>query len=297
MTRRNCPNISYRTLEDQTPFSLTSTSPFSSLLSRPLPTASQPSNLSQVIQASPLGGPSLLTSSLATAASTTNTNGIPPNATLAYTNPNSIIRGAATMTANNSSSNLSRIQNAHDRLTWMEGVKVHSNLNQNSNNNDMIEEGGGGGGGDMNSRIVSPEHSRYPSDVESPFSGKEEDVAVEAMTKASTVQGSTRGRGSIVLDRTTVILTGGGVDTRSSSLQRGTDGGTAREGGETERAESALMSGSRTTAQNHNGNGGNGGLVHKNLGEEVTSVVRRFPRVNFEKVSYLKFQLLRSAKY
>lgn len=72
-------------------------------------------------------------------------------------------------------------------------------------------------------------------------------------------------------------------ETRSSSLQRGTDSGTgtAREGGATERAESVLSPGSKTTGTAVGGKE----TVHVNLGEEITSVVRRFPRVNFEKVS------------
>lgn len=77
---------------------------------------------------------------------------------------------------------------------------------------------------------------------------------------------------------------GGGEErpTRSSSLVRGTDGGiTAREGGETERE--SIDEGSRTTAVI----GGRGkDANHANLGEEITSVVRRFQRINFEKVGF-----------
>jgi hypothetical protein len=69
-------------------------------------------------------------------------------------------------------------------------------------------------------------------------------------------------------------------ETRSSSLQRGTDGGTAREGGETERGESEIEEGSRVTGTVLGREVG-----HSNLGEELTSVVRKFPRINFEKVS------------
>lgn len=67
--------------------------------------------------------------------------------------------------------------------------------------------------------------------------------------------------------------------TRSSSLVRGTDGGTAREGGDTERAESHMSPASTKT-----GTAVGRETHHANLGEEITSVVRRFPRVNFEKV-------------
>lgn len=69
-------------------------------------------------------------------------------------------------------------------------------------------------------------------------------------------------------------------ETRSSSLQRGTDGGTAREGGETERGESEFEEGSRLTGTVLGREVG-----HSNLGEELTSVVRKLPRINFEKVS------------
>ncbi|GAA5942949.1 Mtc5p [Sporobolomyces koalae] len=69
--------------------------------------------------------------------------------------------------------------------------------------------------------------------------------------------------------------------TRSSSMLRGTDAGTvtAREGTDTERAESlvtgeSLATGTATARE----------ATYQNLGEEITSVVRRFPRVNFEKV-------------
>ncbi|GAA5900867.1 Mtc5p [Sporobolomyces salmoneus] len=69
--------------------------------------------------------------------------------------------------------------------------------------------------------------------------------------------------------------------TRASSMVRGTDAGTvtAREGTDTERAESlvtgeSLATGTATAKE----------ATYTNLGEEITSVVRRFPRVNFEKV-------------
>ncbi|GAA5948228.1 hypothetical protein JCM3765_001326 [Sporobolomyces pararoseus] len=69
--------------------------------------------------------------------------------------------------------------------------------------------------------------------------------------------------------------------TRANSMIRGTDAGTvtAREGTDTERAESlvtgeSLATGTATAKE----------ATYSNLGEEITSVVRRFPRVNFEKV-------------
>jgi hypothetical protein len=77
--------------------------------------------------------------------------------------------------------------------------------------------------------------------------------------------------------------------TRANSAVRGTDAGTvtAREGTDTERAESfvtgeSLATGTATAKE----------TTYSNLGEEITSVVRRFPRVNFEKVSLLPCRLL-----
>ncbi|GAA5995621.1 uncharacterized protein JCM10292_005285 [Rhodotorula paludigena] len=69
--------------------------------------------------------------------------------------------------------------------------------------------------------------------------------------------------------------------TRASSVVRGTDTGTltAREGDETERAESVLSGESRQT-----GTAIGKDILYANLGEEITSVVRRFGRINFEKV-------------
>ncbi|GAA6059244.1 hypothetical protein JCM10212_006637 [Sporobolomyces blumeae] len=70
--------------------------------------------------------------------------------------------------------------------------------------------------------------------------------------------------------------------TRTSSIVRGTDAGTvtAREGTDTERAESIVTGESLAT-----GTAVAKETTYANLGEEITSVVRRFPRVNFEKVS------------
>lgn len=86
------------------------------------------------------------------------------------------------------------------------------------------------------------------------------------------------------MDAASKASNAGGIEstthTRSSSRVRGTDGGTAREGGETERAESALSPGSAKT-----GTAVGREVQHATLGEEITSVVRRFPRINFEKVS------------
>lgn len=78
--------------------------------------------------------------------------------------------------------------------------------------------------------------------------------------------------------------------TRASSVVRGTDAGTitAREGEDTERAESIM---SRESL--HTGTAIGKDNEYATFGEEITSVVRRFPRVNFEKVS----RALRAAKH
>lgn len=110
-----------------------------------------------------------------------------------------------------------RRQRAHDRLVWMEGVRV---IREPS---DATETGYQGG------QIHSGQESR--------------------------------------------------VETRASSVQRGTDSGTAREGGETERGDS-VATGSKATTTTPGKEG-----VHANLGEDITAVVRRFKRINFEKVS------------
>lgn len=70
-------------------------------------------------------------------------------------------------------------------------------------------------------------------------------------------------------------------ETRASSVVRGTDAETltAREGDDTERADSVM---SRESLQTGTAVGKNN--EYATFGEEVTSVVRRFPRVNFEKV-------------
>lgn len=70
----------------------------------------------------------------------------------------------------------------------------------------------------------------------------------------------------------------------ASSMRRGTtETGTAREGGDTERGES-VIEGSRVTGTAKEREV----AVRVGLGEEITSVVRRFPRVNFEKVGRLR---------
>lgn len=73
------------------------------------------------------------------------------------------------------------------------------------------------------------------------------------------------------------------VSLASSIYGRTTEMGTAREGGDTERGES-IVEGSRATGTAKARDRDN---VRVGLGEEITSIVRRFPRVNFEKVRSL----------
>lgn len=81
---------------------------------------------------------------------------------------------------------------------------------------------------------------------------------------------------SNVVDATVEPREKGGMESRSSSVPRGTDAGTAREGGQTETAGS--VSKATGTVRDRDG------LSYVNLGEEMTSVVRRFSRITFEKV-------------
>ena len=218
MTRRGGPDISYRTFSETpapvVPFSLVSSPP---VIPRHLAPGS--SLLSASLTASP-PTPSLLTSSLLAASFSAGPSPLsqPPPP------PREPARTAATMTT---TSARNRRQKAHDRLAWMEGVKV----------------------------------------LKPPMMG-EGDASGDTASKASNAGGT----GKEGVESTT--------HTRSSSLVRGTDAGTAREGGETERAESVMSPGSART-----GTAVGREVQHTNLGEEITSVVRRFPRVNFEKVS------------
>ncbi|GAA5873777.1 hypothetical protein JCM1840_002070 [Sporobolomyces johnsonii] len=218
VTRRGGPDVSYRS--------------FAEAPAPPLPltfapsTSSIPKHLvagSSLLSAS-LSSPSLLTSSLRNAsfpASPTNINKenlVPP--TLRYTTPADPLLPAATMTTTKVRS---RRQRAHDRLAWMEGVKVIKPVT--TLDDDLLGDEG-------DSKEPGDERPSEPT-------------------------------------------------TRASSLVRGTDGGTvtAREGGDTERAESIVTGDSLAT-----GTATGKDATYANLGEEITSVVRRFPRVNFEKV-------------
>ncbi|KAK4704736.1 SEA/GATOR complex protein SEA3/WDR59, partial [Phenoliferia sp. Uapishka_3] len=211
VTRRHSPDISYRT------FAETPAAPHAPLAFpiTPLPLLPRhlapgtSSLLAAALPAASPAGPSLLTSSLLATGFAAAPSIIPTQPTT-----RDVLRGAATMTT---SSVRNRRQRAHDRLAWMEGVKV-----------------------------LKP-----TPDLEQRYNGNKSTAGTETRPG----------------------------ETRSSSLQRGTDAGTAREGGETERAESVLAPGSKTT-----GTAVGKETVHVNLGEEITSVVRRFPRVNFEKV-------------
>lgn len=130
-------------------------------------------------------------------------------------------------------------QRAHDRLLWMEGVKV------------------------FNAEVTPSSPAELASKEEEGVKDKENEKLVNELGKEG---------GEVEREK----------DGETESIRRGTDGGTAREGEQTERGGGSVISaGSKTTAAH----GGRGNLF-ANLGEEMTSVVRRFPRVNFEKVSY-----------
>ncbi|BGP19369.1 hypothetical protein JCM10213v2_007458 [Rhodosporidiobolus nylandii] len=219
VTRRGGPDISYRTFAETPapplPLTFAPTPPTvprqlvpgASLLAASLSTSSTPS---------------LLTSSLRNAnvpGSPGHKENIPP-ASL----PHSVLAQAHTPAATMTTTKVrTRRQKEHDRLAWMEGVKVikpPQAIEGNSPDEEGIDE----------ARAAS-------------------DAPPEAPTRAS-------------------------------SIVRGTEGGTstAREGEETERAESE----SRRSEQTGTAVGKE--LLYANLGEEITSVVRRFPRVTFEKV-------------
>jgi len=196
-----------------------------------LPTSTIPKHLSSgaSLLAASLSSPptpSLLTSSLRNAslpASPQSKENVPlPTASLPY--PVTAEAKAATATMSTTRVR-NRREKEHDRLAWMEGVK-----------------------------IIRPVQA-----VEAP--------AVDEPEQLSGAEGA---------DEQTAP-----PSTRASSIVRGTDGGTAtaREGDETERADSVLSGESRQT-----GTAVGKEYLYANLGEEITSVVRRFPRINFEKV-------------
>lgn len=133
-----------------------------------------------------------------------------------------------------------RDQRANDRLAWMEGVKV-----------------------------IKPNHELGESN-------NQEGKMVTLGMKEN------EGTVSSTIDPTrdaTVEVRETGMESRSSSVPRGTDAGTAREGGQTETAGSV----SKATGTVRDRDGG----TYVNLGEEFTSIVRRMSRITFEKVRSL----------
>ena len=131
---------------------------------------------------------------------------------------------------------MNRDQRANDRLAWMEGVKV-----------------------------IKPSHE-----------GEEHNNEGKMVTLGMR---ENEGTVSNVVDATkdaTVESRETGMESRSSSVPRGTDAGTAREGGQTETAGSV----SKATGTIRDRDGGS----YVNLGEEMTSIVRRLSRITFEKV-------------
>ncbi|TNY21305.1 hypothetical protein DMC30DRAFT_416147 [Rhodotorula diobovata] len=224
VSRRGGPDISYRSFFETPapplPISFTPATPASTI---PKHLSSGASLLSASLSSPPT--PSLLTSSLRNASLPTSPQSkenVPlPPAPLPY--PVTAEAKAATATMSTTRVR-NRREKEHDRLAWMEGVKI----------------------------------IRPPQAVEAPAVDEPEQIHPDGADEQA-------------------------VDpsTRANSVVRGTDAGTvtAREGDETERADSVLSGESRQT-----GTAVGKEYLYANLGEEITSVVRRFPRINFEKV-------------
>ncbi|GAA6049970.1 hypothetical protein JCM3770_007074 [Rhodotorula araucariae] len=226
VSRRGGPDISYRSFFEAPapplPLSFTPATPVAAPSNLPKHLGLGTSLLSASLSSPP--APSLLTSSLLNASQPNppQKENIPlHSSSLPYPATAEAKAATATMTTTKVRN---RREKAHDRLAWMEGVK-----------------------------IIRPPQGAEVAAVDEP----EERPAGEPG------------------EQTAAPLT------RASSAIRGTDGGTvtAREGDETERAESVVSGESRQT-----GTAVGKEYLYANLGEEVTSVVRRFPRINFEKV-------------
>ncbi|GAA5838036.1 hypothetical protein JCM11251_006830 [Rhodosporidiobolus azoricus] len=220
VTRRGGPDISYRSFhETPAPPLPLSFAPTPTMLPKHVGTAT---SLLSASLSSP-STPSLLTSTLRQIGTASKEN-IPPLA-LPPSSAQPPVRASAMMTT---SKVRTKRQKEHDRLAWMEGVK-----------------------------IIKP-----PQAIEAGPPGEDEEQEGEVGSKAE------------VDEQIPATVT------RASSLVRGTDGGTvtAREGDETERAESESRRSEAT------GTAVGKEVLYANLGEEITSVVRRFPRVTFEKV-------------
>ncbi|GAA6036347.1 hypothetical protein JCM8097_001678 [Rhodosporidiobolus ruineniae] len=238
VTRRGGPDISYRSFAETPAPPLPLTFPPTPPPNLPRHLAPATSNLSTSL--SPQTAPSLLTSSLRNITSPTTLSGKENVSPLPPLLP-SHTPLAATMTTTKVRT---KRQKEHDRLAWMEGVK-----------------------------IIKP-----PQAIEGnmPLDDDEDDSAIEDEDG----QAVPHKRGEETLSGADESLPRNGTETRASSIIRGTDGGTAtaREGDETERAESESRRSEVT------GTAVGKEVLYANLGEEVTSVVRRFPRVTFEKV-------------
>ncbi|BGP42803.1 hypothetical protein JCM10449v2_006815 [Rhodotorula kratochvilovae] len=204
------------------PLSFTPATPATATSNLPKHLASGTSLLSASLSSPPT--PSLLTSSLRNANTPNKENVPPPSSPLPYPATAAAKAATATMTTTKVRN---RREKAHDRLAWMEGVKI----------------------------IRPPQAVEEAAPVDEP-----EELSPGEPADADTAEEA---------------------PTRASSAVRGTDGGTvtAREGDETERADSVFSGESRQT-----GTAVGKEYLFANLGEEITSVVRRFPRINFEKV-------------
>lgn len=220
MTRRGGPDISYRSF-GEAPAPVGPSLDGTATVQATSPNLASGSLLSNVLASPP--APSLLTSSILNANlpnTSANKEHFVPHPITSATRAESATMTTAKVTT--------RRQKEHDRLAWMEGVKV----------------------------------LRAPEEIDEP-----ETELVGQSERPDSVVAPTQ------------------PQTRASSVVRGgadTDTATAREGEDTERAESIM---SRESLQTGTAVGKN--AEYATLGEEVTSVVRRFPRVNFEKVGYL----------
>lgn len=217
MTRRGGPDISYRSF-GEAPAPVGPSLDGTATIHATSPNLASGSLLSNVLASPP--APSLLTSSIL------NANLPNTSANKEHFVPHPITSASRAESATMTTAKVTtRRQKEHDRLAWMEGVKV----------------------------------LRAPEEIDEP-----ETEQVGQSERPDSVVAPTQ------------------PQTRASSVVRGgadTDAATAREGEDTERAESIM---SRESLQTGTAVGKN--AEYATLGEEVTSVVRRFPRVNFEKV-------------
>jgi hypothetical protein len=112
-------------------------------------------------------------------------------------------------------------------------------------------------------KVLQPPIESDPLSVDHIVTSPLTDVSCDPISVATSVAGSTR-RGAT------------------------TEAGTLREGGETARGGESEFSGSKVTGTATKDRD----TIRVGLGEEITSVVRRFPRINFEKVCFIVCALL-----